>query len=152
MTPEPGPDPGLIDDLQQELTEFWRRGRVRARNNSALIHAKLDPSCYPLLMAVARLRSVPMSELVHRLALDKSTVTRQVDALERLGLVTRRPDPDDARARVVELTPDGRARVDAALATSASNWRDQLAKWDPEDIRSLITLMRRLDSLMDQKG
>lgn len=138
------PADDLIAELEAELTDFWRRGRVRARERSSQIHPKLDPSCYPLLMSVARRAPVPMSDLVANLGVGKSTVTRQVDAVERLGLVVRHPDPDDARARVIDLTDDGRARIQAVFAREMPRWRSQLAKWEPGDIRTLIDLLRKL--------
>ncbi|CCH77687.1 Transcriptional regulator, MarR family [Nostocoides japonicum T1-X7] len=39
------------------------------------------------------------------------TMTVQVDRLERLGLVTRQPDPDDSRAVLVMLTEAGAATI-----------------------------------------
>ncbi|AKV03950.1 Transcriptional regulator, MarR family [Labilithrix luteola] len=39
---------------------------------------------------------------------DKATMSRMVDALERAGLVERRPSEDDARSRLVWLTRRGR--------------------------------------------
>ncbi len=141
-----GPTDELIAELEAELTDFWRRGRARARLRSATIDPKMDPSCYPLIMSVARRAPVPMSELVHALGVGKSTVTRQVDAVERLGLVHRYPDPDDARARLIDLTDRGRARVQDTLATAMPQWRSRLAQWDPADIRTLIDLMHRLGS------
>jgi DNA-binding MarR family transcriptional regulator len=49
-----------------------------------------------------------MSELAARARLAKQTMTTMVRAVERSGLVRRRPDPDDARATRVELTAQGR--------------------------------------------
>ncbi|GED98804.1 MarR family winged helix-turn-helix transcriptional regulator [Gordonia crocea] len=151
MSDASSPDPidGLIAELESELTDFWRRGRVRARDRSHEIHPSLDPSCYPLLMAVARREPIGMSDLVHGLGVDKSTVSRQVDAVERLGLVERRPDPEDARARVVALTDDGRSRISAVFATHVPQWRARLAQWDPADIGMLIELMRRLATSLE---
>jgi DNA-binding MarR family transcriptional regulator len=134
----------LIAELEAELTDFWRRGRARARAHSVVIDPEMDPSCYPLLMSVARRAPVPMSELVHALGVGKSTVTRQVDAVERLGLVHRYPDPDDARARLIDLTDHGRDRIQETLATVTQRWRSRLAQWDPADIRTLIDLLDRL--------
>ncbi|MCZ4124119.1 MarR family winged helix-turn-helix transcriptional regulator [Streptomyces sp. H39-S7] len=49
------------------------------------------------------------SDLIKVLELDPSTVTRMVQRLEQSGLVTRRPDPDDGRAVLVEATEAGHA-------------------------------------------
>lgn len=137
-------DSDAIGGLEAELTDFWRRGRIRTRLRARAIDPRLDPSCYPLITILARHNSLPMSELVSAVGMEKSTVTRQIDAVERLGLAERHPDPRDARARVVTLTPHGRERVDAVLASAVAEWRARLAKWDPEDIRTLTRLLHRL--------
>ncbi len=142
-----GSDP--ITELETELADFWRRGRIRTRDRTHAIDPRLDPSCYPLLTVLYRNDSLGMSELVTRLALDKSTVTRQIDALVRVDLVERHPDPADARARRVALTANGRRRVDAVVAAAVADWRTRLSQWDPEDIRTLTTLLRRLSDASD---
>ena len=39
------------------------------------------------------------------------TVTEAIDGLERGGLIHRRPDPEDRRAKLVEITAKGKAAV-----------------------------------------
>ncbi|MFW0782920.1 MarR family winged helix-turn-helix transcriptional regulator [Gordonia sp. CPCC 206044] len=138
-----GSDP--ITDLEAELADFWRRGRARTRARARAIDPRLDPTCYPLLILLSRHDAIPTSKLVADLELEKSTVTRQIDAVERLGLVERRPDPCDARARIVALTQVGRQKLDDVVALAVSNWRERLSQWDPADIRQLTELLRRLD-------
>ena len=53
------------------------------------------------------------TDLVHHLGLGKSTVSRLVDQVVARGWATRTPSPDDARRRLVELTPEGRAAAEA---------------------------------------
>jgi DNA-binding MarR family transcriptional regulator len=62
---------------------------------------------------------VPMREIARRLGCDPSNVTIISDKLEAAGLIERRPNPRDARARVLILTDDGRelwSRVQTRLA------------------------------------
>lgn len=64
---------------------------------------------------------VPMTQLAlgEALGLDKTTLTLEIDRLEKKGLVTRRPDPSDRRARIPEVTAGGRAlRAKVAAAWS----------------------------------
>ncbi|MFT4124961.1 MAG: MarR family winged helix-turn-helix transcriptional regulator [Gordonia sp. (in: high G+C Gram-positive bacteria)] len=137
-----GKDP--IRDLEAELADFWRKGRSQMRSRSHAIDPRMDPSLYPLILILSRADSLPMSRLVAELGLDKSTVTRQVDAVVRLGLAERRPDPADARARVVSLTETGRARYLAATERTAGTWRARLTEWDPADVATLAALLHRL--------
>lgn len=138
-----------LPELESELADFWRRGRSRTRRRAQEIHPKLDPACYPLLMVLARDDSVRMSELAAALDLEKSTVTRQVDAVVRLGLAERGLDPDDARARTVRMTDEGRQRFDAVVQSAVDDWRLRLSQWNPDDIRTLSHLLRRLNDSDD---
>lgn len=138
-----------LRELESELADFWRRGRSRTRRRAQEIHPKLDPACYPLLMVLARDDSVRMSELAAALDLEKSTVTRQVDAVVRLGLAERGLDPDDARARTVRMTDEGRQRFDAVVQSAVDDWRLRLSQWNPDDIRTLSHLLRRLNDSDD---
>ncbi|GAA4473591.1 hypothetical protein GCM10023094_07540 [Rhodococcus olei] len=138
-----GPDP--IGELEAELVDMWRRGSISTRARAHEIDPKLDPACYPLLMLLTRQDdAVRMATLIAELGVEKSTLTRQIDALTRLGLVRRIPDPCDARAKLVELTTDGRARLTAQRDEHVARWRERLALWDPADLRTLSALLRRL--------
>lgn len=133
-----------ISELEAGIADLVRRGRIRTQRRSRAIDPDLDPSCYPLISMLSHHDSVPTSTLVADLGLDKSTVTRQIDSIVRLGLATRRPDPHDGRARLVTLTETGRERVDAVTSQSLADWRARLAKWDPADVRTLTELLNRL--------
>ena len=61
-----------------------------------------------------------MSELAEAAQLTKQTLTSIVDRLERAGYVARRPDPADARARLVTITDKGRELVDLSVPVVAA--------------------------------
>lgn len=65
------------------------------------------------------------SDLADRLRVSRQAVAQAVVALERHGYVNRVPDPADARARVIELTPRGRQ----ALRVMRSNALDVEKRW-----------------------
>lgn len=72
--------------------------------------------------AIRRLarRPLSMGELAAALDIDPPNATVVVDELRSLGLVSKRPHPDDGRAKLVEATPKGRElarRADEILAT-----------------------------------
>lgn len=61
-----------------------------------------------------RLRRV---DLADQLGLTASAVTRALVPLEKIGLVSRKPDPRDARVGYATLTAAGRRVLDEALET-----------------------------------
>src|SRR4051794_32042767 len=75
------------------------------------IDGRVDRAAYLTLARLSDLGTARMSELAALLGLDLSTVSRQVRALEELGLVGRTSDPEDRRAYLLEPTESGRAMV-----------------------------------------
>jgi MarR family transcriptional regulator for hemolysin len=68
------------------------------------------PRGYCVLTA-ARSGRYTQKELADAVGLDKTTMVVTVDALEREGLARRVPSPEDRRARVIEVTPEGEKAV-----------------------------------------
>ena len=65
------------------------------------------------------------SDLADRLGVSRQAVAQAVTALERNRYVTREPNPVDARAQIIELTPRGRQ----ALRVMRSNALDVQKRW-----------------------
>ncbi|GAA0361815.1 hypothetical protein GCM10009530_09240 [Microbispora corallina] len=101
------------------------------------------------LLCFARHRQPSSGELAALLHCDKTNVTGLVDRLERRGLLTRRPDPDDRRVTRVHLTAEGEALsgefqqvIETTLTTGFSSWpgaeRDDLIRL----LRSATSVLR----------
>ncbi len=80
------------------------------------------------------------------------TITARLDALERDGLVRRAPDPDDRRGVLVELTPDGLARLDEAVGSHLALQATMVEGLDADERRSLAALLRKLLAGVDRAG
>ena len=76
--------------------------------------------------------------------LDKSTMVVALDALEEEGLVERRPDPKDRRARIVVPTDAGRELLARAEEVVLSVEAEVLADLGAEELRALRGLLIRL--------
>ena len=70
-----------------------------------------------LLTELGRGGPLPLSELGTRVMLEKSWVSRAVDAMVERGLVTKEPNPLDARSWLVTLTAQGERTVHELNAT-----------------------------------
>lgn len=68
----------------------------------------------PVLAAAATMGPVPMSQLADALVMDRTTLTRNLQPLERAGLVKVLPG-EDKRARMVSATSKGLDALDRAL-------------------------------------
>ena len=80
---------------------------------------------YVALTLLARGPAPTQLALAEAMGYDKTRLIKILDGLEAQGLVTRAPDPSDRRARVVELTPSGRAKF-AAIQQDVHALEDEL--------------------------
>ena len=102
------------------------RGAARAVTriyDEALRPTGLRVTQYTLLVAAQLRGGARISELAETLALDRTSVTRELSLLEKRGLVSIRTG-DDRRARVVEVTEEGQS----ALAAGYPRWREAQAR------------------------
>lgn len=67
-----------------------------------------------VVMRVLHSRGRTVSDLAGLLDITPQGTAQIVEDMERRDYVVRRPDPDDARARLVELSDRGRAAIAAA--------------------------------------
>ncbi len=85
-----------------------------------------------------RLRRV---DLAHRLGLTASGVTRTLLPLEKIGLVTRQPDPKDARVGFAAVTPVGEEMLVNATVTADLVSRDMLRSVPADQLEAMTTLL-----------
>ncbi|MER5325861.1 MarR family winged helix-turn-helix transcriptional regulator [Streptosporangium roseum] len=69
---------------------------------------------YTVLMAIVEAPARTQLALAQAVSVDKSKLVLILDELEGAGLVLRRPDPADRRARIIEVTPRGSRALKAA--------------------------------------
>jgi DNA-binding MarR family transcriptional regulator len=97
-----------------------------------------------VLNALADQDSPSQQETARRLGIDRTTMVALVDALERKGLVQRRPHPEDRRRNVLELTGTGQDTRRRATRASEDAERRFLAALDPDDAKRLKEALRAL--------
>ncbi|MFF7640220.1 MarR family transcriptional regulator [Streptomyces canus] len=119
-----------VETIQREMTVFARRARASAGR----LHPELSLVSYTLLGHLEERDGCRATDLAAHYALDKSTVSRQVTALERAGLVERRQDPEDHRVHVLHLTAAGRHILGQVTVSRRAAVGERLAQWSQEDL------------------
>jgi DNA-binding MarR family transcriptional regulator len=112
----------------------------------------LERSSYGILCQLADEGPQRLGALATAFGLDPSTITRQVQALESLGLAQRTTDPTDRRASILDLTTEGSEALDRTRRYRRDRLQQVLAHWDPADredfARLLTTFNESVEALM----
>ncbi|WP_280846798.1 MULTISPECIES: MarR family winged helix-turn-helix transcriptional regulator [unclassified Streptomyces] len=124
------------------MTVFARRARASAGR----LHPELSLVSYTLLGHLEERDGCRATDLAAHYALDKSTVSRQVAALERSGLIERRQDPADHRVQVLHLTEAGRRILGEVTVSRRAAVGERLAQWSPEDLERFAEYLVRYNA------
>ncbi|KUN63269.1 MarR family transcriptional regulator [Streptomyces canus] len=131
-----------VETIQREMTVFARRARASAGR----LHPELSLVSYTLLGHLEERDGCRATDLAAHYALDKSTVSRQVAALERTGLVERRQDPEDHRVQVLLLTEAGRHILGQVTVSRRAAVGERLADWSQEDLERFAGYLVRYNA------
>jgi DNA-binding MarR family transcriptional regulator len=131
-----------VETIQREMTAFARRARASAGR----MHPELSLVSYTLLGHLEESGGCRATDLAAHYALDKSTVSRQVAALERARLIERRVDPDDHRVQVLHLTAAGRRILAQVTESRRTAFRERLAGWPREDLERFAAYLVRYNA------
>ncbi len=135
--------------LESEVTVLARRLRRTYAELARAIHPRVQPTGYALLSTLHRGGARRQSDLCGELGLDKGAVSRQVNALEGLGLVQRTPDPVDRRAYQVDLSDDARTRLVDVQTRARSRYAERLGGWSEAEIAQVADDLSRYNALLE---
>lgn len=131
-----------VETIQREMTIFARRARASAGR----MHPELSLVSYTLLGHLEERGGCRATDLAAHYALDKSTVSRQVAALERAGLIERRLDPEDHRVQVLHLTDAGQEILAQVTRSRRAAFRERLADWPEQDLVRFAAYLERYNA------
>ncbi|MCP3467132.1 MULTISPECIES: MarR family winged helix-turn-helix transcriptional regulator [unclassified Bradyrhizobium] len=97
-----------IGRLIARLGRIWRRESDQALSDHGLSYA----TAIPLLVLSRQGTSVRQGVLAEELGIEGPSLVRLIDLLAADGLVERREDPTDRRAKTLHLTATGDAKVE----------------------------------------
>lgn len=117
---------------------------VARRFHSTLEPLRLEPREFALLRAIAPAEGASQQAIGERLQIPPSRMVAFVDALERRGLVERRPNPDDRRARALYLTTEGRDLLAAAFTLAAELEGQLCAQLGATERERLLDALQRV--------
>jgi MarR family transcriptional regulator for hemolysin len=109
-----------------------------------------------LLLLLPSPDGVSQAGVTDHLRVEHPTAVRILDGLEGLGYIQRVPSPDDRRARMIVLTPEGRIIAGKVTAIVSALNDSLIAQLDPAEVeitsRVLLKLLAGLQIMKTGAG
>jgi len=144
MTTQPITRDNLLFRLAY-FTRRWRQLLDAEFQSSGLTEATWRP-----LMHLYRLGDgVRQKDLAASIGIEGPSLVRLLDTLIAKGLIERREDASDRRAKLLFLTADGRAAVARIKETVTSLEERLLAPFTHREVDDMVALVTRLDASLN---
>ena len=111
----------LFSDLVRFETELWNGVDARLRAEHDLPLHKFEP-----LQIIERTPDCRVFDIAEALSLTTGGVSKLVDSIEGSGFARRRPNPEDRRSSIIELTPAGTRILGKATRTFETELEERL--------------------------
>lgn len=134
--------------IEQQMTVLLRRvQRIHITTSSG--EMDLDRSAYGIMARLADVGPQRLGELASAFGLDPSTITRQVQSLEKAALASRETDPADRRASILKLTAEGREVLVRTREHRRERLNTVLSDWTDADRQEFGRLLTKFNVTMD---
>jgi DNA-binding MarR family transcriptional regulator len=93
----------VFSELVRLETELWNAADARLRADFDLPLSRYEP-----MRVVERRGSCRVNDIAAELVITVGGTSKLIDRIEASGYCRRRPNPEDGRSSIVELTPSGK--------------------------------------------
>lgn len=124
---------------------LWKAMRsVEAHATRSISRFEMGPSDFAVLEALLHKGPLTVTQLGEKVLLTSGSMTTAIDRLEKRGFVSRCDDAKDRRARIIKLTPAGRALIKKAFAQHKQEMEEALVGFSEKDRATMLPLLRKL--------
>ncbi len=139
----------VVDLAEVESTCLCLNVRKMARVLTHHYEAQLQPgdlriTQFSLLVAIALAGKVPLTRLAEAIAMDRTTLARNLKPLERQHLVTVETSTEDRRVHVMTLTAQGYQKMNEALPLWKQAQAQMMSLLGPEQSQALLADAQRV--------
>lgn len=154
VKPTPSPEPRKparpgrkVVDLQHYAPAYltWIANKLSGGASQAYLAAfSVGIETWRILVLLAIEPSLTAQRVCKVIGMDKGSVSRAFKSMQERQLITIGLDPQDGRARLATITPQGHELHDKIIAIALERERALLSALTPDEREVLLSLLRRL--------
>lgn len=143
-------DTTAVEDAR--LQRFLRLSHIFSSVVREILESKLLGEATPLPLTISQFHVLKLmtmngqhqvGELAEFLGVSAPAATKNIDKLERFGLVIRTPSKGDRRATILSASLKGRRLVERYEELKATRLAPILADFEPEEVEQISNLLER---------
>ncbi len=127
------------------FSEILTADQLSRNRLSRVLPRGMEISHFSVLNHLARFKTERSpAQLARSFHVTRGAMTNTLGKLEAAGYIHIRPDWDDARRKMVTISPSGRSARDAALAAITPMITELVGELGEEKVRAVLPILREL--------
>lgn len=126
------------------ISEMLTADQLLRSRLTKVLPNRMEISHFSVLNQLARGGEKTPAQLAKAFHVTRGAMTNTLGKLEMSGFVHIRPDWDDARRKLVSISPAGRSARDAALAAITPLINDMVGELGDEKVKAALPVLREL--------
>ncbi|EGW37049.1 MarR family transcriptional regulator [Desulfosporosinus sp. OT] len=131
--------------LGEQLNALISASHALNVRTAARFDATLQPAAFLIVRWLFSFGPTNATVLAESTAMDRSSVSRLVNQLKRLGYVKSETSPNDRRGVLLSLTELGRQQTKDALKEKESVFYKRISKWEDSELEKFIQMLKLLN-------
>lgn len=132
------------------LAYLWDEAVQRLTKSFGLQRGWLD--VLSALRRTGQPHRLPATRLARSVLLSSGGMTARLDRMEEARLIRRRPDPDDRRGVLVEMTPQGKDIVEKVIDAQRDHYEPVLSVLTRSERKAFAGMLRRQLVAFERSG
>ena len=129
-------------DLGKELNALISASHALNVRTAAIFDSTLQPAAFLIIRWLLSYGPANATILAESTAMDRSSVSRLVTQLKKLGYVKSETHPKDRREILLSLTELGRERSSKAIKEKEEEFYKRISKWENSNLESFINMLQ----------
>ncbi|MCC5468422.1 MarR family winged helix-turn-helix transcriptional regulator [Pelosinus baikalensis] len=132
-------------ELGQQLNALISASHALNVRTAVRFDSALQPAAFLIVRWLFSFGPTSATVLAESTAMDRSSVSRLVNHLKRLGYVKSEPSPSDRRGALLSLTELGLQKTTDALKEKEFIFYERTSKWDDYQLEKFIEMLRHFN-------
>ncbi|KNZ40723.1 MarR family winged helix-turn-helix transcriptional regulator [Acetobacterium bakii] len=129
-------------NLGDQLNALLSASHALNVRTAAIFDATLQPAAFLIVRWLLANGPATATTIAEATAMDRSSVSRLVSQLKKLGYVQSETNPEDRRGALLALTELGRGKATTAIKEKEEEFYKRTSKWENTDLEAFIEILK----------
>ena len=135
------------DTIDYNIRKTWFN--ITKMYNRSAIDYKASTSLAMIVLNIDMLEGTPSTQLGPNMGMESTSLSRSLNKLENYGYITRKPDPDDKRKSIIQLTKTGLAGREVAKEIVLEFNNKVFSHFEKSEMDTFFNVLKKINQIIN---